>query len=75
MTPVEKLQKCYESFRSKIDFKPEIAVILGSGLGALADEIDVKAVLNYSEIEGFPGQPSPVTKEDLFSDIWTMCLL
>lgn len=59
MTPMEKLQKCYESFRSKIDFSPEIAIILGSGLGALADEIDVSAVLNYSEIDGFPQSTVP----------------
>lgn len=50
----EKLMKCYESFKEKISFKPRIAIILGSGLGALADEIEVEAVLNYSEIEGFP---------------------
>lgn len=54
MTAEEKLEKCYESFKEKIDFKPTVALILGSGLGALADEIDVKAVLNYDEIEGFP---------------------
>ncbi len=59
MTPVEKLQKCYESFRAKIDFVPEVALILGSGLGALADEIDVSATLNYDEIDGFPRSTVP----------------
>ena len=59
MTAEEKLEKCYESFKSKIDFKPSVALILGSGLGALADEIDVKAVLNYNEIEGFPMSTVP----------------
>lgn len=54
MTPEEKLEKCYNSFKCKIDFKPYIALILGSGLGALADEIDIKYTLNYSEIEDFP---------------------
>ena len=54
MTAEEKLEKCSECFKAKIDFKPEIAVILGSGLGAFADEIDVKAILNYNEIEDFP---------------------
>lgn len=51
---MERLNRCYECFREKVDFKPSIAIILGSGLGALADEIDIKATLNYSEIEGFP---------------------
>lgn len=50
----EKLLKCYDSFKEKIDFKPEIALVLGSGLGGYADEIKVEATLNYSEIEGFP---------------------
>lgn len=59
MTPIEKLNSCYESFKNKIDFVPEIAIILGSGLGALADEIDIKAVLNYDEIEGFPKSTVP----------------
>lgn len=59
MTAEEKLNKCYESFKDKIDFKPAVALILGSGLGALADEIDVKAVLNYNEIEGFPMSTVP----------------
>ncbi len=51
---MERLNKCYECFKEKVDFKPSVAIILGSGLGALADEIDIKATLNYSEIEGFP---------------------
>lgn len=50
----EKLMKCYESFREKIDFQPEIAIILGSGLGAFADQIQVEATLPYKELEGFP---------------------
>ncbi len=54
MTTEEKLEMCFNSFKCKIDFKPAVALILGSGLGALADEIDVRAVLNYNEIDGFP---------------------
>lgn len=55
MNPVyEKLLKCYESVREKIDFQPEIALILGSGLGNYGDSIDVVATLSYADIEGFP---------------------
>ncbi|MDR2531590.1 MAG: purine-nucleoside phosphorylase [Oscillospiraceae bacterium] len=54
MTPLEKLHKCHDSIKSKIPFKPRVAIILGSGLGALADEIDAAATIDYSEIDGFP---------------------
>ena len=55
MNPVyEKLQKCYESVREKVDFQPEIALVLGSGLGDYGETIDVVATVNYSDIEGFP---------------------
>lgn len=50
----EYLSKCYESLREKIDFQPEIAVVLGSGLGDYADGIEIVATVPYSEIEGFP---------------------
>ena len=59
MTAREKLEKCYSSFCEKISFKPEIAIVLGSGLGALADEIDVRETLSYSGIEGFPTSTVP----------------
>ncbi len=55
MNPVyEKLMKCYNSVREKIDFQPEIALVLGSGLGDYGETIEVVATLDYNEIEGFP---------------------
>ena len=50
----EKLLSCYQSVREKIDFVPEVALVLGSGLGDYHDEIRVIAELKYDEIEGFP---------------------
>ena len=50
----EKLMNCYKSFQEKIDFHPEVAIVLGSGLGDFANEIKVEAELSYSELEGFP---------------------
>ena len=50
----EKLQKCVSIIREKTDFVPEVALILGSGLGEYARNMDVKAEVSYSEIEGFP---------------------
>lgn len=54
MTAYEKLQNCLACIREKTDFVPDVALILGSGLGALADEIDMVATVDYHDIEGFP---------------------
>jgi purine-nucleoside phosphorylase len=55
MSPQEKLIHCYEDVKEKLgDFVPKVALILGSGLGALADEIEVVKTICYSEIDGFP---------------------
>lgn len=59
MTEYERLQNCVKCVRAKTDFVPDVALILGSGLGALADEIDAEAVIDYSEIEGFPVSTVP----------------
>ena len=50
----QKLATCLESVRKKINFKPETALILGSGLGDYADEIQIEQTIAYTEIEGFP---------------------
>lgn len=50
----EKLMRCYEYCKDKIDFVPKVALILGSGLGNYASKVDVVAEIPYSEIEGFP---------------------
>lgn len=49
-----KLKVCLDSVRAKTDFKPEVALVLGSGLGNYADEIQIEQTLDYAEIEGFP---------------------
>lgn len=50
----EKLQKCYASVREKTDFRPKVALVLGSGLGDYADGIKVETIIDYHDIEGFP---------------------
>jgi len=55
----EKLLKCYESYKAKIDFTPKVALILGSGLGDFAETIQVVDTLSYSDIEGFPVSTVP----------------
>lgn len=55
----DKLKKCYECFVNKVDFKPEIALVLGSGLGDYAQGIEVVCELDYHDIEGFPVSTVP----------------
>ena len=50
----EKLQSCVASVREKTDFQPEVALILGSGLGDYADEIQAVQTINYADISHFP---------------------
>jgi purine-nucleoside phosphorylase len=55
----KKLMTCLESIREKTDFKPEIGLVLGSGLGDYADGIEVKEIVDYGEITGFPVSTAP----------------
>ncbi|GBD33552.1 Purine nucleoside phosphorylase 1 [bacterium HR33] len=46
--------KAVELIRSRTRLEPEVAVILGTGLGGLAREIDLEAAISYGDIPGFP---------------------
>ena len=60
MNPVyEKLLRCYESVKEKVDFKPKAALILGSGLGEYIQKMKVVQTLDYSQIQGFPVSTVP----------------
>lgn len=57
MNGIEKrLMDSYESIRTKLPFKPQTALVLGSGLGGYAEsgDIRIEGVLDYQDIEGFP---------------------
>ena len=51
--------KCYDCFQKKINFTPEIALVLGSGLGNYASKIKIEATLDYHDIDGFPVSTVP----------------
>lgn len=55
----EKLKRCLDSVRKKVDFVPQTAIVLGSGLGNFADTIQIKEELSYEEIEEFPVSTVP----------------
>ncbi len=43
-----------ETVRATTDSDPDVAVILGTGLGGLVEEIEVSAEIAYEDIPGFP---------------------
>ena len=54
-TPMmEQITKCLTYVRKKTSFRPEIALILGTGLGNLAKRIKSEKVLAYDELPFFP---------------------
>ena len=50
----QRLMQCVETIRRKTDFRPETAIVLGSGLGGYGERVQVEAEISYHEIEGFP---------------------
>ena len=50
----EKIQETAAFLRERMTTKPETAIILGSGLGHLADEIEVEKEIAYSDIPNMP---------------------
>ena len=55
----EKLEKCVKAVREKTDFVPDVALVLGSGLGNYADNIKIETEISYNEIPGFPVSTVP----------------
>lgn len=51
---LKKIKEALAFIRSKTDFQPDYGVILGTGLGALADEIEVAIEIDYEDIPHFP---------------------
>ncbi|MDR0307956.1 MAG: purine-nucleoside phosphorylase [Chitinispirillales bacterium] len=50
----DKIQETKKFIESKSQVKPVVGIILGTGLGRLADKIEAKAVIPYEEIPHFP---------------------
>lgn len=51
---LQKINEAAAFIRSKSDIRPQVGLILGSGLGALADEIQNAIRIDYQEIPHFP---------------------
>lgn len=51
---IQILERAAEYIRSKTDIVPEIAMIMGSGLGVIGDMVENPVFIEYNEIPNFP---------------------
>ncbi len=49
-----KIEESVDLIKSKSTLRPDVAIILGTGLGALGDEITERTVIDYADIPHFP---------------------
>lgn len=55
----EAIQQTIAFIRQQTDFVPEVGIVLGSGLGPLADEIETVASFSYADLPHFPRSTAP----------------
>jgi purine-nucleoside phosphorylase len=51
---LETINAAADAVRARFARRPDVAIVLGTGLGGLAREIDVEATVEYADIPGFP---------------------
>src|SRR5690606_3741723 len=49
-----RVEEAAAAVRARTDLRPTVGIILGTGLGALADAVEAEAVVPYDEIPHFP---------------------
>jgi purine-nucleoside phosphorylase len=50
----DRIETAARVVRKRSAASPDVAIILGTGLGGLADQLDVEAAIPYEDIPGFP---------------------
>jgi len=55
----KRLENCLRQLRLRTDFIPDVALVLGSGLGAFAESVEAVCRVDYAEIDGFPVSTVP----------------
>ena len=55
----EKLVACRDYVRARTGFAPKVALVLGSGLGGFASQLQVECEVPYADIPGFPVSTVP----------------
>lgn len=59
------IKETVQYIKEKTNFDPEVAIILGTGLGDVVEDIDIIKELNYSDIPNFPVSTAPGHKGKL----------
>jgi purine-nucleoside phosphorylase len=54
-----RLENCLRQLRLRTDFIPDVALVLGSGLGAFAESVEAACRVDYAELDGFPVSTVP----------------
>ncbi len=51
---LQRIKETASFLQKKIDFKPQVGIVLGTGLGGLVKEIDIHTEFDYEDIPNFP---------------------
>lgn len=51
---LQKIKETVEYIQGKVELKPEVGIVLGTGLGGLVDEIEIEIALPYEDLPNFP---------------------
>ena len=51
---LKKIQETSDFIRKQYATQPQVGIILGTGLGALVNEIDIKHSIDYEDLPNFP---------------------
>ncbi len=62
---VESVEKAVCHLKERIDLKPKIGIVLGSGLGVISESLENPVHISYDMIPGFPVSTAPGHKGEL----------
>lgn len=54
MEYLDQIKEAFSSIKDKVDFEPDYGIILGTGLGALVNDVREVGSINYEDIPYFP---------------------
>jgi len=59
LSSYSQVQETVAQIRSRTDFAPDVGIVLGSGLGPLAEEIEIVSSIPYADLRHFPRSTTP----------------